>query len=154
MSVVIRELQKEDLVLMAEMIRPMDRFEFNLMSNGQSVEECLQNMLRRSRRARAAYFDGNLVAVYGVLSSTMLSNNGNPWMAATNMIDRSDVRRLFIERTRFELAWLSEGFSLIWNIVSVENSIAIRWLKWVGFIFDGTEYNISGHRFLKFQMEE
>tara|TARA_R110000850_G_scaffold106309_2_gene217612 strand:+ start:75 stop:539 length:465 start_codon:yes stop_codon:yes gene_type:complete len=154
MSVLIRDLQKEDLVLMAEMMRPMDRFEFDLMSNGQSVEECLQHMLRRSRRARAGYFDGKLVAVYGVLSPTMMSTGGNPWMAATDMIDRSDVRRLFLQKTRSELAWLSEGFSLLWNIVSVENSIAIRWLKWVGFTFDGTEYDIRGHSFLKFQMEE
>jgi hypothetical protein len=154
MSVLIRDLEKDDLTLMAEMIRPMDRFEFGLMSNGQSVEECLQHMLRRSRRCRAAYFDGKLIAVYGVLSPTMMSIGGNPWMAATDMIDRSDVRRLFIQRTRSELAWLSEGFSLLWNIVSVENSIAIRWLKWVGFTFDGTEYDIRGHRFLKFQMEE
>lgn len=152
MRVEIRPLSDIDLELMADQMRPMDRYEFDVMSSGEGCLECLQHMLRRSHRARAAYVDDNLVAVYGVLTPTLMSDVGHPWLAATDMIERPDVRREFIRCTRSELLWLSDGFSSLWNIISDKNVIAIRWLKWVGFHFDGTEYDIRGHRFLKFNM--
>jgi len=154
MRVEIKPLDANDLLAMADQMRPMDRYEFEVMSSGQDRLACLDHMLRRSRRARAAYVDDRLVAVYGVLSPTLMSDGGNPWLAATDMIERADVRREFIRHTRSELVWLADGFSLLWNIVSEKNAIAIRWLKWIGFSFDGTDYDIRGHRFLKFHMGE
>jgi len=154
MRVEIKRLEADDLEVMAGQMRPMDRYEFDVMSSGENHLQCLKHMLRRSRRARAAYVDDRLVAVYGVLSPTLMSEGGNPWLAATDMIERADVRREFIRHTRSELVWLADGFSSLWNIVSEKNAITIRWLKWVGFSFDGTDYDIRGHRFLKFQMGE
>jgi len=154
MRVEIKPLDGGDIEAMADKVRPMDRYEFDVMSSGESCLGCLEHMLRRSRRARAAYVDDQLVAVYGVLSPTLMSDGGNPWLAATDMIERADVRREFIRHTRSELVWLAGGFSSLWNIVSDKNLIAIRWLKWVGFSFDGTDYDIRGHRFLKFHMGE
>lgn len=152
MNIQISDLTDEDMALMAENIRDMDRFEFDIMSGGKPVIEILQHLMRRSVRARAAYVDDRLVAVYGVINQTVLSGVGNPWLAATDMIERPDVRRAFIRHTRSELAWLAEGLSTFWNMVYAENKLAIRWLKWTGFIFDGTEFDVRGHRFLKFEM--
>lgn len=154
MDVQISQLCDADLALMAGKMRPMDLFEFDVMTGGVPPIDTLRHLLARSRRARAAYIDGELVAVYGVLSQTLLDKSGNPWLAATDMIDRPAVRRAFIASTRSEAAYLARGFSHLWNMVSEDNLVAIRWLKWVGFVFDGTSYDIRGHRFLKFHVGE
>ena len=154
MRIETKPLTDQDLENMAIGIRPTDRFEFSLMSHGKPLEESLAGLQRKSLRARAAYFDGDLVAIYGVLAPTLLSQEGYPWFCATGLVRDRAIRREFIDRTRAEAAWLAEGFSLLWNIVWCENKTAIRWLKWIGFTFDGTEYVIQGHRFLKFHIGE
>ena len=152
MNIEICDLTDDAVEDMASKMRHMDLFEFDVMTGGKPVIDSLQLLKKRSSRSRAAYVDGRLVAVYGVVNQTVLSGTGSPWLAATDMIERPDVRRAFVRHTRKELAWLAEGFSTFWNLVSAENKLAIRWLKWTGFIFDGTGFDIRGHRFLKFHM--
>lgn len=152
MQVEFVELRSEDLAQMCGLIRPMDRFEFDVMSGGASVEECFDHLRRRSVRARAAYVNGDLAAVYGVLAPTLTSEVGNPWLAATSLIERPDVRREFIRYTEQEMRWLSQGFQQLWNLVSEDNKIAIRWLKWVGFQFDENAVVVRGFRFRRFEV--
>jgi len=152
MSTLIREANDDDLVVMEGEIREIDRMEFDVMSGGKSVSECLDHLIRRSNKARAIYIDGNLVAIYGVLAKTLTSSEGNPWLAATTEIEKPGVRREFAKQTKPQIVWASQGFDHLWNLVAAENKIAIRWLKWIGFIFDGTSYSVSGHKFLKFHI--
>lgn len=154
MEIKISELDDADMEIMLEKIRPMDLLEFSITADGLPLVDSLANLKRDSVRSRAAYVDGKLVAVYGVMSRTALGGIGNPWLAATSEIEKPQVRRVFIERTREEFTWLSEGFYRLWNVVLDKNVVAIRWLKWMGFNFDGTEYTINGHKFLLFDMGE
>lgn len=152
-KITFKEMDIDDIDLMSGALRQIDATEFRVMSGGKSHIDNLTHLLNSSRRSRAAYYDGELLAVYGVISPTILNLEGNPWMAATDLIDRPDVRRAFIEETHEQFAWATDGFKTLWNVVSKENKVAIRWLKWMGFLFDGSEYVISGHKFVKFEME-
>ena len=152
MQVEIRNLEFADIEIMAERMRPMDQFEFEIMGGEKPVIESLEILLDRSRSARACYMDGKLVAVWGIMAPTILSNEGFPWLAATYEIDKPDVRRRFISMTKPEFWRAVGGFTKLWNLVSEENTVAIRWLKWIGFVFDGRETIIQGHRFLYFEM--
>lgn len=147
----IVEMDNLDAELMAERMRDMDRAEFTAMTHGEPHRDSLIKLMRGSRVAKAAYVDGYLVAVYGVIARNALTTEGHPWLAATDRIDRKDVRRLFIKHTRTEFASMIGGFSYLWNLVSDDNDVAIRWLKWIGFEFDGSSYEIGGLRFLKFE---
>lgn len=152
-EVLIKDLDRADIERMVQEMREIDRVEFRVMSGGKPEGETLDHLLRRSTRARAGYYGGELVCVYGVLSPTLLSREGNPWLCATDLIELKEVRKAFIRNTRSELSWMAEGFSRLWNLVLDQNVTAIRWLKWIGFRFDGTGYEIDGHRFLHFAME-
>ena len=152
MHLEIRNLEQSDIELMAERMRPMDRFEFDIMGGGKPPIEDLTILLERSKSARACYMNGNLVAVYGILPPTILSTVGFPWLAATDEIDKPEIRRRFIELTKIEFASSVGSFTKLWNLISEENVIAIRWLKWIGFVFDGRATTIEGHRFLFFEM--
>lgn len=154
MRVDLFDLRDDDLAVMCDRIRPMDRFEFDVMSGGKPVDECFNHLRRRSVRARAAYVDGDLVAVYGVLAPTLMATSGNPWLAATPEVNDPGVRREFIRYTQQEMTWLCDGFDHLWNLVSSENKVAIRWLKWIGFQFDDDLVDIHGHSFCRFSMGE
>jgi len=154
MEVVIKDLSQDDIDLMAVEIRAIDAMEFDLMSGGKSVDTCLEHLNGKSMASRAAYVDGALICVYGVISPTLLSTTGNPWLCATDQINRPEIRKRFIQMTKPEMVRLCSGFDKLWNIVAEENRMAVRWLKWIGFKFDGSEYVIQGHKFLKFHMGE
>jgi len=153
MAHVIKPMDDVDVKRMAKRMRPMDRFEFKVMSGGRPALDSLEELLRRSRRAAAAYHDDNLVCCYGVVAQTALSTIGHPWMCATPMIASPVVRKKFLRHSIEELAWMSEGFDMLWNLVSTENKIAIRWLKWMGFNFTGDQVGLRGHPFAYFKME-
>ena len=73
-------------------------------------------------------------------------------MLATPLIERHDVKREFIAGSRVALDWLAQDFARLWNVVSVENRAAIRWLGWLGFAF-GDVVNVNGHPFRYFWKE-
>jgi len=154
MKLEIDTFNEGDVFIMQHRMRAIDRFEFEVMSGGQPLHENLMHLLGRSVRARAAYVDGRLVCIYGVISSTMLSTTGNPWLCATDALDEKEVRRVFLANMGPELQWVCEGFDRLWNLVSAENQVAIRWLKWMGFIFDETQYDVRGYPFLRFAAGE
>lgn len=153
MAYLIKDLDEAAIEAIAAEMRAADRMEFDLMSGGKSIPETLNYMKGRSRVAKAAYVDGELVCVFGIIAPAILSTVGSPWFAATDRINQPDVRRLFLRRSRYELAKLSEGFDKMWNVVEEGNRVAIRWLKWLGFVFPGMAYDIKGRNFLYFKME-
>lgn len=152
MQIEIRNLEYPDIELMAERMRPMDRMEFEVMGAGKTPLQSMEVLLERSKSARACYMGGELVAIYGILAPTILSTDGFPWLAATDAIDKASVRRRFIALTKPEFGRAVGSFTKLWNLISEENVIAIRWLKWIGFVFDGRATTIEGHRFLFFEM--
>lgn len=153
MNVEIVDMGDIEIGLMATKMRPMDRFEFDVMSNGKTLIGALEYLQRRSHTAKAAYVDGELAAVWGIVPITILSDEGHPWMAATDLINIRAVQKEFIRATRRELAHAANGFSKLWNLVYAENTMAIRFIKWIGFEFDEVIIPVSGHNFLKFRME-
>lgn len=148
----IHDLTDIDLINIAANIRDIDRFEFEIMGGGAPLSESLAHMKAKSVRARAAYWDGQIVAAYGLLAPTALSFEGNPWLVSTHALNDRNVRREFIRYTEQEFTWLCQGFDHLWNIISPKNTVAIRWLRWLGFQFDEQAFEIQGHPFLKFQM--
>lgn len=151
MDIEIRPLERRDLILMVEEMRDMDRREHDLMVGGDYLSN-FEYLMDRSRRARAGYADGELVAIYGVITRTPLTLIGHPWLAATTRVEEPRFRRPFLEHGRQELDWMREGFNSLWNIVMEENTLAIRWLKWMGFEF-GDRLMLDGVPFLHFSME-
>lgn len=139
---------------MAAKIRPMDRFEFEVMSRGKPIDEAFRMLMRKSGKCMIARVDGEIAAVWGIARPVIVARDGHPWMAATDLIDRPSVRKEFLRRTRQELLALSGGFSHLWNLVYVENKIAIRFIKWIGFKFDPKPVDIGGHAFLRFYAGE
>lgn len=133
-------------------LRGIDRMELDCMSDGDP-HEVLAEMVTRARRSTAAYMNGDLVGIMGISAPSILSDVGCPWALVTDAVDRPAIRREFLKRSGVAAEWLTEGFARVWNVVSSENTTAIRWLKWMGFSFTGREVTLQGHRFLHFEKE-
>lgn len=133
-------------------LRPVDRLELDCMTTGDPAES-LAAMVGRSRRSCAAYMGGDLVCILGVNAPSILSDVGCPWMLTTRAVDRSEVRRRFIAGSAAALEWVGQDFRRLWNLVADENTVAVRWLRWMGFRFSGRDVVLQGHRFLHFEME-
>ena len=147
----VRPITPEAIDTLLPRLRPVDRLELDCMMP-ENQRAGLIRMAERARRARAAYIGGEIVGIFGVSAQGVLSSTGCPWMLATPLIERRDVKREFVAGSRVALAWLAQDFDRLWNVVSVENRAAIRWLGWLGFAF-GDVVDVNGHPFRYFWKE-
>lgn len=147
----VRPITPEAIDALLPRLRLVDRLELDcMMPENQRVG--LIRMGERARRSRAAYIGGEIVGIFGVSAQGVLSSTGCPWMLATPLIERRDVKREFIAGSRVALDWLAQDFARLWNVVSVENRAAIRWLGWLGFAF-GDVVDVNGQPFRYFWKE-
>lgn len=143
---------------MAREMRAEDRAEMAAMSGKPDTEEerleALLGLLGRSRGlAKAGFYDGQLVNVWGVISRTVLSTTGHPWMVTSDLATLRPVRRAMAHRCRAAfLDCIPSHVSELWNVVDVRNGAAIRWLKWLNFQFDPEPIEHGGAVWLKFGM--
>jgi hypothetical protein len=136
-------------VEMAGAMRPADRREYDAMMRDEPALG-LEKLRRKSREAWAAFVDGDLAVVYGLVVPTILSHEAHPWLLATDVVERPAVRRAFARRSRAEAARLMQGFDRYSNWCDVENGEAMRWLFWLGFTFASETRQHNGVEFVHF----
>lgn len=135
-------------------MRPIDRIECRA-TLGRDVDEVdIARIIHDDRSARAAFFDGNLVGIYGCSARTLISVDGVPWFLGTHEMGRRPVRRAFVRHARSELEAVSAGRSVLRNACATMNEDAIRVLKWLGFTFpDHKRGDVNGVEFQVFEKE-
>lgn len=151
------EFRKPLLCDLAELVRharPIDRVEWEAMTGDPMTVAGLRGLVRQSRNAHAVLWEGRLVAVCGVQCKSVLADTGAIWLLATSALADRAVRREMARHSRAGLLGVAEGFRAVWNAVAVENTLAIRWLKWLGFTFDcHSQCKVRGVEFIPFYKE-
>lgn len=143
---------------MAREMRGADRTELSLISGKpdtlEAREAALLNLMDKSRGlAKAGFYDGQLVNVWGVVTQTIIADVGNPWMATTDAATVPSIRRSMAIRCRDEfLSTIPPYVVSLWNVVHAENAAAIRWLKWLNFDFEDQPIHHGGAAWFKFSM--
>lgn len=150
----IVDLGRDDIMLMANKMRPMDVLEYRAMSNGAPVEVGMEFVWKTSEIGKAAYLDGELLCCWGRFRQTILSSECNPWMVATPLVETKEAKRLFLKNSKEMTRDLVGDFSRSWNLVYEGNKLTIRWLKWVGFNFVGEPVMADGLKFLPFEFRK
>lgn len=112
-------------------IREADRVELTL-SAGQSPEYLLEVSFHGSAKCFAWLDDGVVLCVFGVVPSRT-PGMGVPWMISSEEAVSKGKR---LVRYCFEkIMELGKGYDYLYNYVHADNHVAVRWLKWCGFIF-------------------
>lgn len=115
-----------------EMVRPADRREFAALAMSQGL--ALRLSLRSALAAWTGTVNGVPVCMFGVSPGEF--GEGRPWMIGTKDLEEPLVATIFLRRCRAQLNQMLQIRPVLVNYVSAENTLAIEWLAWLGFIIE------------------
>lgn len=87
--------------------------------------------LELSTRAWTVMYDATPVAMAGVAALDVLNSSAVPWMVATDHVEAQP--RPFLRLSRHYVAQMADWYGRLWNYVDTRNTVAIRYLEWLGF---------------------
>ena len=139
----IREAVEADVGELAETMRLCDRAEV-LHSSLSSPLQALLGGYLASRQCFAIEWQGRVVALFGVVG--IKGSSGCPWMLGTD-----DLRRCWslLRECRERIDGYLEEYHFLTNAVWAKNTVHIKWIKWLGFTFEGSDVR-NGQTFLHF----
>lgn len=142
-----RTFRLRDASALAMTMRQRDRDEIR-HGSGRSPFEALHRSILASSSVSTIEWDGRVVAIFGVVG--IKGQAGSPWMLGTDDIAR--CQSLLRECRRRVDAWVAE-YHYLTNAVWSKNTVHIEWLKWLGFIFEGSDVR-NGETFLHFHRRQ
>lgn len=129
-DITITAARDADIDELARNIREADRKEIWLVAM-MRPETVLYFELRQSVFAWTGRANGEIVCMFGVSEGSVITGTGMPWMLATDLLTKFQF--YFLRRNKTFIDMMSRVFPVLYNYVDVENILAIRWLKWLGF---------------------
>jgi len=149
-EVVIRAPRIGDPAALAPRLRAQDVAELNA-SGHVDLQHVLQFSLHISRMKAAAEIDGELVALFGVSSLSLLGGMGAPWFLGSDAVVRH--ARVLQRMAPGYISEMLQAYPHLINRVHAENTISVRWLKRLGFTVHPARLNAHGHLFHDFEMK-
>lgn len=114
----------------AAIVRQADRDEI-CEGLGMDMEQALRLCFGSSRKASKIVVGGVVVAVFG--DATHDAQVGVPWLISTVHVEAR--AKPFLRVCKREVAEMLTRHRMLVNYVDARNTQAIRWLKWLGFMF-------------------
>lgn len=149
-DVEIKEIEPGDIDILMDDLRQADRDEIEAITT-QPLREVIESTVSLSSYAKAGWVNGDLICLWGVCPATLISKTGAPWFLATNRIEQYPL--LFLRRCKPHLKTFKAHFKLLVNYVDARNTVAIHWLKWLGFkLEEAKPWGIKSLPFHKFTM--
>ena len=93
--------------------------------------EALTKGVEVSHHCSVVVIDGKPCAVVGLVVLNILTGTGVPWLLAT--YDAIKYRRIFINNCKQGVEDMMTVCPNLMNFVHADNTLSIKWLKWVGF---------------------
>lgn len=149
----IRKSTEDDVLFIAANMRKADADEVWALDRSTPLEALRVSYLgTRVPAARTATADGVPFCMFGVAGGSLLSGDGKPWMLSTGNLPLHS--RKFLRGSIEVAAGFLESYSFLRNYVDARNTVAIRWLQWVGFLvyYPAVPYGAAGELFHKFEM--
>lgn len=93
------------------------------------------------------WVDGKPAGVFGAAPHPVDERVGIPWMLGTDRLLRA--RRELVRETERWVDYLNFYYPILVNLIDVENTTSLAWLKRVGFDLHET-IDVNGHPFRRF----
>lgn len=101
--------------------------------------------------AWTGFVGDDTVCMFGVTPVSLLGGVGAPWLIGTEHVERYQMA--FLRHSRPMVAAMLQRFPLLINHVDARNTVAVRWLRWLGFAMaEPAPYGPFGVPFRKFEM--
>jgi len=139
--------QHKHIGRIARRMREIDAAECQAM--GRDPKNALRYSLASSAKAWTALVDDQPEAMFGVVVQSVLTGEGSPWFLGTDEVYRHG-RELLMWGPGL-IARLCDSTVTLRNLVSVDNTRAIRLLKRWGFQLGKEVITIAGVEFIPFE---
>lgn len=136
-----------DVDVLARNLRPEDQREV-MASHGATPRQALQDSLEQASWACTVHDHKGPLCMFGV--TDMGADKGCPWLLSTSRLFQ-EHRARFLRESRHVVERLRRRFSYLENHVMAENTVAVRWLEWLGFsIHPAVPWGFAGLPFHRF----
>lgn len=143
----IRETTTSDVLELSQTMRPEDVEELYHSSHNHPL-----HALSRGFDASSSIFtiewQGEVVAIFGVVGTP--GQGGSPWMLGSPKLNRCWS---LLRECRQVLSGYVKEYQYLTNAVWAKNATHIKWLQWLGFIFEGSDLR-NGETFLHFHLKD
>ena len=96
--------------------------------------DALRRGVAMSDESFTGLWDDKVVCIFGVAQPSPFTDEGIPWLLASDLVD--DVSHTFLRVNRVYAKEIKKRYSRLENYVDCRNTGAIKWLQWLGFEFD------------------
>ncbi len=143
---ILVEADASHIPALAANMREADRIEIGAM--GRTPQTALRNGLAASVWALTALVDDEPQAIMGVAPVSVMEGFGVPWMLGSERI--YDHARDLVRYGPGIIAEMRQSFERLENMVHVDNTRALRFLRHFGFTISGERETIGGIDFVRF----
>lgn len=146
---------QEHAEIVSANVRPEDAEELWATSYSRP-EDVLSRALEYSEYALTGFIDDVPVCIWGVVSDSLLFNDGTPWMVGTHDLNNDRMAIAFLRHCRVPIMVMAEKYDKLENYVDARNKRSIKWLKYMGFTVekDSEPYGVLRMPFHRFWMEK
>jgi hypothetical protein len=135
---------------LAPRLRAADRQEIEAMS-GRDPAEALAHSIGRGLWSEALMIDGQVEALGGLGTVSMLFGPGVPWLMGSDRL--TERARWFLRESRRQVARMRETYGELVNWVDARNTLSVRYLERLGFTIDpAAPFGIAGLPFHRFHL--
>lgn len=144
-----RDPTPADIDALAANLRQQDRDELDA-AGYTDHHAVIAHSVARSDWALTALIDGQAACIFGVAPmGGLLDPRGVPWMLGTPLVPAN--RRALARLAPGYIRKMLQAYPHLINHVHARNTVAIGWLRRVGFTF-GTPHAIGAEQFIPFEM--
>lgn len=143
----VRPPTRLDIDALVAGMRRQDRVE--LAAAGIAPREAVADGVTRSTWSLTATVDGEVACIFGV--APFGGGAGVPWMLGTDLVTQN--RRALARLAPAYISQMLGVFPHLLNVVHARNTVAVAWLKRVGFTLQPAQpYGPHGEPFHRFEM--
>jgi len=96
--------------------------------------EALEQAVKISSDATTGLIDGTVACIFGVAPVSLAGGKGSPWMMTAPIL--REHGRTFLRGNRIWMEDQKYKWLFLENYVDARHTLAIHWLKWMGFDMD------------------
>lgn len=146
----VRPATVADADYLASRLREVDVEE--CAARGHGPREALLKSIELSSEAWTGFADGQPICMFGVAPKTLTSDEACPWLLASVSLPRH--AKAFLRANLPYMEHQRAQYRVLHNYVGSRNTVAIRWLSWLGFSVSAEETDIGGMMMRHFEAKQ
>lgn len=104
-----------------------------------------------SREPMTMLADDRVLAIYGIMTPTILSTVASPWILATDVREHG---MWFLRQSRRIVGEWRRQYKSLANYVDARHTVSVRWVRWMGYTLEEPQpFGPHGVPFMRFSME-